>query len=424
MKKKGRILAIVIGIVMVLGLILMFYNKKTGIHGFDVGEVYGSDVVEGVNDVMPTHCVTENGYLYVKNQRIYFFDINTKTEHVLCDDLSCVHFSSDCGAFYNNYNIIGLAAYHGNIYHVDLSMDGRKYQLIRTDFGGNNKEVVADFKMGNYGENEWYLQQIGKVCYGYDQAYMELQYQSLSQDGNEIQTTQCVEIDLNTGRTIDITEREARNEAYEIESIVKEGVIIRRTLAENDNEEYLFYQPASGELNLVEENRLVSYWTGYSMSTIPVYDFLGEYEGNPLYEHFAERYLSDKQNATMCSWNTSNNERKEILEIENCTPIMLGEGGYHQYVYDDKYLLCSEAKPNGKLDIIRLNLDTRKKKKLFEDTENISFRLIGQTRDSFIGKIYEFPDEESMLVSIYRIKKDDYYANDFSKKIFLQKIEY
>ena len=96
MKKKGRILAIVIGIVMVLGLILMFYNKKTGIHGFDVGEVYGSDVVEGVNDVMPTHCVTENGYLYAKNQRIYFFDFNTKTEHVLCDDLSCVHFSSDC----------------------------------------------------------------------------------------------------------------------------------------------------------------------------------------------------------------------------------------------------------------------------------------------------------------------------------------
>lgn len=427
MKNKKRI--VIIGIIIGIIVILFWENEKSGIRGIDIGTVYGTEVIEGVNDTLPTHCVTEKGVIYAKNQRIYFLDYETSKEHILCDDVGCVHFSTDCGAFYNNYCIEGLAVYQGSVYHVDLSVDGKKYQLIRTDSSGNNKEVVTEVTIGSYGEGEWYLQQVNNVYYGYGYAYAELTYLYLCEDGEEITTTQCIAIKLKNGKIAELTEREAKNITYHIVNISKNSIVLRGEQVEDvenmiGKEMYFVYDFSEMRLKKKEENQITTYQTEYATNAVPTYDFLGVYCDNLVGEYFAERYLSENQTARLFLWDIGKNEKQPLVEIENCTPIMFGEGNYHQYVYDDKYILCSEKKQDGKIEIVRLNLETGKVEKLFEDTENITFRIVGQTSNSFIGKIYEFPDEEKMSVLLYQISKEDYYNNNFSAMRLIQQLEY
>ena len=61
--------------------------------------------------------------------------------------------------------------------------------------------------------------------------------------------------------------------------------------------------------------------------------------------------------------------------------------------------------------ILEYDISERESRKLFEDERNISFRIIKEAQDVFIGKIYSFTGKE-MKHNIYAISKEDYYKGN------------
>lgn len=113
-KKRWKWIILVLVFMSVISLAFIFMQKRN-ISRDVIPETTSRTLVCGINEVRPTHCVSETGMLYGKNHSICYMDLATKTEYVLCDEINCTHLTSGCSARYSD-DMNGLALYQGKVY--------------------------------------------------------------------------------------------------------------------------------------------------------------------------------------------------------------------------------------------------------------------------------------------------------------------
>lgn len=101
MKKAGKIIIVIVCIVViaVLGYVIPRMMKR-------YPEAVLSDKVK--------FC-TEDGMYYAKNNRLYFFDAEAKTEVIVCNKANCKHDTNECNAYTIDVQP-NLLCYNDNIY--------------------------------------------------------------------------------------------------------------------------------------------------------------------------------------------------------------------------------------------------------------------------------------------------------------------
>lgn len=60
----------------------------------------------------------DNGYYYISNMVIYFYDNNTKKSYPICNKINCNHSDDECSAYLSPFNFYSgqLSYYDGNLY--------------------------------------------------------------------------------------------------------------------------------------------------------------------------------------------------------------------------------------------------------------------------------------------------------------------
>lgn len=110
-------------------------------------------------------------------------------------------------------------------------------------------------------------------------------------------------------------------------------------------------------------------------------------------------------------WDIENKKQEEILRIEEGGLIATESGSILSVLYDSsKFLYCLYTE-DERAKILEYDISERESRKLFEDERNISFRIVKEAQDVFIGKIYSFTGKE-MKHNIYVISKEDYYKGN------------
>lgn len=95
---------------------------------------------------------TENGYIYIKDNLLYFFDINDNANYVICDNINCSHTDDSCSAFLdyafyttelfycNNHLYIAARESKNNIdknYVYQMNIDGTERKKAAYLFDSN-----------------------------------------------------------------------------------------------------------------------------------------------------------------------------------------------------------------------------------------------------------------------------------------------
>lgn len=120
----------------------------------------------------------------------------------------------------------------------------------------------------------------------------------------------------------------------------------------------------------------------------------------------------ENRSESISLWDIYNNHKTNILVLENGGTLAWEKGSAGLNIFDNgKFLYCI-YKEGGEAEVHLYDLDSNKDQYLFSDNANISFRIIDDTQEFFIGKIYtDFGYE------VYKIRKDDYYRGYVDKAV-------
>ena len=423
-RKRSKKWLIILALLLA-GFLLFWFAGRRRIPQGVMQEMEDRLLVTGANEVCPSHCVTEQGMIYGKNHTICYMDLATKTEYVLCDEINCTHLTSNCSSHYGD-DMNGLALYRGKVYYFDLNENGSAYEFIGMDMAGNQKKTIASIRVGNFDVGDWYLHEISNVYYCGDHVWAELAYSCLDEQGKEIRQSQCIAISLDTGEMTDITPREETEVFYQYEGFSEDYILIQRSWTDfsceqQDREAFYSYHVHTGTLSFLEEKVMIPMYLedGTYNGSNTNYSFLGWYDNGFLCEITEDDARAAGAERQYLIWDPETNRKTERFSIERAAAILFGEGNVGDNVYDDSELLVLKYKDNDKIDICKLDLKSGELSILFEDESNVTFRIIGHTKDSFIGKVYELGDIVT-TVQVYAVKKEDYYRGDFSHMELLQ----
>lgn len=79
-------------------------------------------------------------------------------------------------------------------------------------------------------------------------------------------------------------------------------------------------------------------------------------------------------------------EKRQLASLGQGAFIMFGEGSVQDVVYDGHYALFLTYLGSGRANICRADLSSGETEVLFEDADNVTFRIIGDTKDALSGK--------------------------------------
>ena len=99
--------------------------------------VYDQQKVQFLNGV-PSMAIAESGYYYTMKNRLYFYNIDSDQNTLLCSRVNCGHDSADCDAFvYTCYSPVeyGGGASCNCFAKRILYYDGSLYMIERTEEG-------------------------------------------------------------------------------------------------------------------------------------------------------------------------------------------------------------------------------------------------------------------------------------------------
>lgn len=94
----------------------------------------------------------ENGYYYIYEDLLYYFDKTSETSTVVCSSLDCSHNTSDCSAYFGDYgdlrqygyNTMGFEIYDNNIYIIGYEMNEVcDFYLYRVNLDGSEREKIC-----------------------------------------------------------------------------------------------------------------------------------------------------------------------------------------------------------------------------------------------------------------------------------------
>ncbi len=119
-----------------------------------------------------------------------------------------------------------------------------------------------------------------------------------------------------------------------------------------------------------------------------------------------------EKNNSLYALDLKNNEREQILEIENGGTLVTAKlGGVISSIIDSNKILYCLYTEQEKADILYYDLQTKEHVALFQDDRRITFRLIGETSTKLIGIIY---NPITYNPTVYSIDKEDYYQGNLN----------
>ena len=422
MRKHRKVKVGIIIVLCVLGFCFLFFRYRR-IDDSILKNADNTRMVVGVGEEMPGYFVTDTGILYAKNHNIRFYDVEKKQEYVLCDKLNCTHLTKDCSAFYNDADAMnGLALYHGSIYYFDKNEKKNCYELYRMNTVGNEKKVVAELEIGEIKNNKWFMSGVQEVYYCGETVWFSVNYYYMDEKGNASSCVQWLGADLKNGKITEITQKRLEEINVQLVGVTEEYLVFQknRMSETEERESYEAYEIGTGTMKVMEDNPTVMNCDreGNVIGTLSKYIFLGEYEDGFLcYE--PDWNVGKQGNTVYFVWNPQTNEKEEIYTLEKGTSISFGEGNVYDCIFEENKMLCLQYKENNKADIGLLDLETKEYKALFEDTDNVTFRLVGKTENAFVGKIYNL-EENNSGYKIYSVNQEDYYAGSFDNKNLIQ----
>lgn len=447
-------------VLLLLSLLLLSGCGKT-VSSETIEAEESSNLVFGASESHETYSVSSSGIMYGSGNLIRYCDLETGESYILCDKSNCTHSSENCSAWYENeLSAYGIALYQGTVCYLRWVSSSNEYQLITMDLTGNNQRTVATIDGGNYEIGTWHISTVEDVYYRSGYAWIGLTYAYPESETESIECTQWISVDLSSGAVTELNELTTDGTEYSVKAIAENVIVLcKRTssleeLSEEDfyeayergefgtdlqdaEDPYYEYQmkwyPANnsltdvlichnistGEETVLEEAPVsVSFEEdGYLLGTSPKYIFLGDYEGLFLCEE-----MGSEETDRYFFWDPESGVQEEFLTISDDGSADDGggtlaweNGSVYNVLYDGYGLLYCEYKENEMADIYLLNLETMDTKKLMEDKHSISFRIVGESDNYLIGKVYD--DFGSTL---YKISKEDYLNGDLSKKVKLR----
>lgn len=411
--------------------------------------------VLGADGLAETYSVSNQGIVYAEDNHVKYYDFSDEESYILCGRVNCTHDSETCSAWCNSYiDTVGFALYQNNFYMFRKNPEENTYDLICMDATGNNQKVIAQIDIGKAEEGAWIATRLYNVYYYGDMAWISVNYQYVTKKEEARECIVYMGINLQDGKMTKVNEPilTDTDSVYSMEGIIKgKPVLLKRQanlkiLSEKEFESeyesgafageiegkedlyynylyiwyprncgytdtYIVYDPISGEETILEiAPALMSFGEdGNVESILPKYIFLGEYNGKLLCEE--PDYTSHER---VFLWDIENENQEDILEVENGGIVAAESGSILSVLYDSSKFLYSINTEDGRAQIFEYDISKGENRGLFEDERNISFRIIREVQDSFIGKIYTLT-ATGMRHEIYMISKEDYYSGNIKK---------
>ena len=466
MKNGRKKLSLLVVVIFVISILCSCGNEGLSV---EITETGADAVVQGADD-MDKASVGENGVLRLKSNHLMYFDYQSQKDYVICTRANCKHNDKSCSGWYGTYHgANGLAEYCGKLYCFLYNEDKHTLDLVRMERDGSKRKVVSEIKCGDNSPGSWSVYPSFNETYytkGKVITILNWIYTSKDESEKDINTNQCIAIDLESGHITEITEREDKDVLCHIDAISEDHCIINLSgvteeplsdkefykkfeAGEFDNnkeiknaekpyeayfEEYSYETPwwyrfvlfdlNKNESTLLKEGNLEKAVNedGEYHADFPPFLISGMYKDYAIIETVEESLIEDEgvfgvSKNRIYKWDFVNDKKELILDIDNGYGFDAG-GLDAGVVVDKNLLLFLRRKPDMKADYYSYNLDTGEEKKLYEDKRNVPYRIIGETSDRFL--YYTCDDVKK---SMYMIEKADYYKGNFDKSIRMKGLD-
>lgn len=420
--------------------------------------VWGS--VSVVNGTLLDVSLGDVGLFYPKENLLYYYDLESRQEYVLCGRANCMHNSTKCEAYFAS-DALGNGV--GNVAQIDeylyctyCGSGTSELALIRIDLRDGTRKTVASFSTANSvsasdDQNTFFAESFRQVDYCNGWAWFELQMgQRYRTDGSALYFKQITGVNLETGEVVALNGCD--DWTWSLDHICPERIYFsrRRDAVDQVTEAEYFEQFGDGpaEIDGMHFESYFEYWcwhcnetpdqyelyvytigTGetkqlWSGETIYVYsgqvtqtDVYGEFEGRALMQEFwaDEDGNYDENHTAYYLLDMETGEREYIDELLNGHVLALTNNMGHAptWVLPDGTFLHMRNVEDGTCDIYAYNFNTGEERFLFNDDPNITFRIYGAYNGGHFGKHCDHQSD----MTFYWISKEDFYAGNLEAMI-------
>lgn len=447
-----------------------FYScSKPEALSVDIEETSTDVVVQGAND-FGTFSAGETGVLQIKEGHLLFFDYKSKKDYVICSRANCRHNDDRCSGWYSGYHgALGLAEYGGRLYCFINNSKKNVYEFVQMNLDGNDRKVIAEIDRGDSMPGKWEANlDLSATYYAGHKAITILNWMYNPADDSEenMQTQQCIALDLKSGKITEVTPRQKEPVQCSIDAVSKNHSVVEVTgYQEQILTQSEFYKKfeqgdfAKNDVVMKAEDPYESYqdwyydnvahWYQYFLFDLkqedgrileegvlkkvrteddeiraikPPFYISSFYEDDLIIEEIEEGMIEDEGvtgtvKNIVYRWNLKNNKKELLLDLDNGYVFDAGGIDIGNIIEGDT-LLFLKRKPGGKADYYRYSLKIGKKELLYEAERNVPYRIVGETKSSFI---YYTADDTKK--SMYMMDKEDYYKGNFEGSVRLEELD-
>lgn len=421
-----------------------------------------------------------SGLFYLEGSSVHYIDYRSRKDYALCNKPNCNHKDTSCYAYVKNAAVMAAwkgTVYVFSKNDEKNTWDLLSMSLT----GQNRKTIASikqgSYDAGNYILNDL---KYSDIYFGYGNAYVTLNYEKVSNEtGNENSSiTRLITINLKSGKMKTIAEEsgtdnnyqlqfKAINEKHVIYSFTKvPDMLTAKEIEENGGSENVLelkkfrqevlkkYKEKSWKQDLysfyieyaryfMNEQRFFLYDYDSNSKTVkqvykkekcdPAYDVdnnlpygwlepvevLGWYD-QKLVLSMDSQTKEKKDIHDIWIWDLGNKKKTHIKRLSNTGIIMVSFGNVGNYIRNAGRLFYVQYKKNTDSKtawICELDIGSKKQKRLYEDSRNITFRFMGETGDYLIGDM-----EKNGKQGAYIIKTTDYLKGDLGKAKLLYNI--
>lgn len=463
-----KIVIISILVLCIAGYCIYSYNSPGSLSA----EIEGTStdtVVQGADD-FGKFSTGEAGVLRLEDGHLLFFDYKSKKDYVICSRANCRHNDDSCSGWYSGYHgAVGLAEYGGKVYCFINNAEQNVYELVQMDLDGNHRKTIAEIDCGDSVPGKWEADlNLSAAYYAGNKVITTVnwRYNPADKEEEDIQTQQCIAVDLQSGKITEVTPRKKEPVQCIIEAVSKNYSAIEvtgyqeQTLTEKEFYEkyeqgefsgndkimkaqnpyeayydwyfdevdqwyqYLLFDLKQEDISILKEGSLekVRGKDGEVSAHRPPFYISGFYEDDLLIEEVEEGLIEDEGDIgtvknRVYRWNLKDNKKELILDLDD--GYVFDAGGLDvSSIIEGDTLLFLKRKPEGKADYYRYSLKTGKEELLYEAVRNVPYRIIGETKNSFV--YYTADDTKKTM---YMMDKKDYYKGNFESSIRLKALD-
>lgn len=234
--------------------------------------------------------IAQNGYYYVVDNILYFYNINSDVNMPLCSKLNCKHDSNDCDAYVNSIDATTgkfecncmenkIFYYNDFIYCIEITKD-RDYYLYQYDSVFSNKKKVMKLASMKDDKSMVCDARAALISDGYLYYYTTLMDEKYAQNGY-VSTFQCNRIKLEENATREVIDDFSFPGDYALGAGMSNGLAI----CSSDNKIYFY---AGGVARSYSQNDSVQYRVAVFDKSTQQFNVLWSYKGNETNDVFGD----------------------------------------------------------------------------------------------------------------------------------------